>query len=238
MELTKPNPDWSEKNNIKSWAAEDRPREKMIYQGVRALTNAELLAILLGSGTKKISALNLAQQILNSCEYDLNQLGRLGINDLKGFKGVGSAKAVTISAAIELGRRRKSADIRLKPQIKSSAEAYDILKAGIEDLGVEEFWVLYLNRNNRVLFDKKISSGGVSGTTVDPRVLFKPAINSLCSAVILCHNHPSGNLRPSEADKALTKKLVEAGKLLDINVLDHLIITQNGYFSFIDEGLL
>lgn len=224
--------------NIKSWAAEDRPREKLMYNGVRSLTNAELMAILLGSGSKNQSALDLAKVILSSCNNDLDELGRYTIEDLTQFIGVGPAKAVTISAAVELGRRRKSTKSAEKDKITSSAEAFQLMRPLIADLKVEEFWALYLNRNNRVIKPKLISRGGVSGTVVDPKMVFQPAVQMLCSSIILSHNHPSGNLSPSNEDSLLTEKLARAGKHLDIAVLDHLIVSHTGYYSFADEGLL
>lgn len=224
--------------NIKSWAAEDRPREKLIYNGVRSLTNAELMAILLGSGSRNQSALDLAKAILSSCDNDLDELGRYTLDNLTQFVGVGPAKAVTISAAVELGRRRKSTKSAEKDKITSSAEAFQLMRPLIADLKVEEFWALYLNRNNRVIKPKLISRGGVSGTVVDPKMVFQPAVQMLCSSIILSHNHPSGNLSPSNEDRLLTEKLARAGKHLDIAVLDHLIVSHTGYFSFADEGLL
>nr|MBS0038212.1 DNA repair protein RadC [Saprospiraceae bacterium] len=224
--------------NIKSWAAEDRPREKLMYNGVRSLTNAELMAILLGSGSRNQSALDLAKAILSSCNNDLDELGRYTLDDLTQFIGVGPAKAVTISAAVELGRRRKSTKSAEKDKITSSAEAFQLMRPLIADLKVEEFWALYLNRNNRVIKPKLISRGGVSGTVVDPKMVFQPAVQMLCSSIILSHNHPSGNLSPSNEDRLLTEKLARAGKHLDIAILDHLIVSHTGYFSFADEGLI
>lgn len=225
-------------STIKSWAVEDRPREKLLYQGVRALTNAELMAILLGSGSRNQSALALAKTILSSCDNNLNELGRYNIEDLKKFKGVGPAKAVTIAAAVELGRRRKETESKVKPIISSSREAWKLISPHIADLDVEEFWAIYLNRSSRVLKIQMISRGGVSGTVVDPRLVFQPAIHLKSSGVILAHNHPSGNMSPSHADRSLTQKLKQAGRVLDVTVLDHLIITPAGYYSFMDEGML
>lgn len=225
-------------STIKSWAVEDRPREKLLYQGVRALTNAELMAILLGSGSKNQSALALAKVILFSCENDLNELGKFNIEDLRKFKGVGPAKAVTIAAAVELGRRRKETSPKSKPKISSSRDAWKVMNPIISELEVEEFWVIYLNRSNRVIKTQMISRGGISGTVVDPRIVLQPAIHLNCSGLILAHNHPSGNLSPSHADRNLTEKLAQASKLLDISVLDHIIVGQTGYYSFMDEGLL
>jgi len=238
METISFNENTNNGSTIKSWAVEDRPREKLLYQGVRALTNAELMAILLGSGSKNQSALALARIILSSCENDLNELGRYKIEDLKKFKGIGPAKAVTIAAAVELGRRRKETTIKTKPKITSSSEAWKLISPLIADLEVEEFWAIYLNRSNKILKTQMISRGGISGTVVDPRIVFQPAIQLNCSAVILAHNHPSGNLNPSHADRSLTSKLVQAGKVLNISVLDHIIVSYSGYYSFMDEGIL
>jgi len=226
--------------SIKAWAEEDQPREKLLLKGKQNLTDAELLAILLGSGSKQESAVSLAQRILQSVNNDLNELGKCTIPSLiKGFNGIGEAKAITIAAAMELGRRRQMTTIKEKPKVVSSQDAYHIIAPILMDLPHEEFWILLLNRGNKVLAKEQISIGGTTGTVVDAKVLFRkvlgyPAITS----IILSHNHPSGNLFPSTADKELTKKLKTAGKTLDISVLDHLIIAETGYFSFADEGLL
>ena len=225
-------------NNIKSWAAEDRPREKLLCRGVRSLTNAELMAILLGSGSRNQSAVDLAKTILASCDQNLDELGRYSTDELTRFMGVGPAKAVAIAAAIELGRRRKSTSANERVQIKSSNDAYQLMHSLIADLRVEEFWAVYLNRNNRVTKTKLISSGGVSGTVVDTKLIFQAALNCLCSSIILCHNHPSGNLSPSDADRRLTEKIVTGAQLLDVTVLDHIIVSHTGYFSFSDQGLI
>lgn len=223
---------------IKFWAEEDRPREKMLQKGVRSLTNAELMAILLGSGSRNKSAVDLAKEILQDCNNDLNELGRYTPGDLTRFNGIGNAKAVTIASAMELGRRRKLKNLNEKPQIKSSHDAYELLRPQLGDLANEEFWVIYMNRNNRVIKQCMVSSGGVSGTAVDSKLVFSPAVKSLCSSIILAHNHPSGNLNPSNSDIHLTKKLKQAGDLFDIRVLDHIIIAQTGYYSFLDSGLI
>lgn len=224
--------------SIKKWAQDDRPREKLLAKGKEALSNAELLAILLGSGSRSESAVQLAQRILASIDNDLILLGQKGVKDLIQFKGVGEAKAITIIAAIELARRRQLTDTKTKPQIASSDDAYKLLAPILQEKSIEEFWILLLNRNNRVTDQCMISSGGVSGTIVDAKVVFKHALDSLSSGIILAHNHPSGNLQPSNADIKLTEKLVLAGKSLDISVLDHLIVSSKGYFSFRDEGLI
>ena len=207
----------------------------MMERGARNLTNAELMAILLGSGTRSISALDLAKEILSDCRHNLNELGKLSLSDLTGYKGIGVAKAVTISAAVELGRRRKETDVVSNPKISCSQDAASILMPLLADLDVEEFWVLCLNRANRLVRKEKISSGGISGVLVDPRLVVLPAIKSKSSGIILAHNHPSGNLRPSAEDLAVTKKISDACKFLDLGLLDHLIISQGGYYSFADE---
>jgi DNA repair protein RadC len=223
---------------IKSWAEEDRPREKFIKLGKQNLTDTELLAIIIRSGSGKKSAVALSKEILSSVDYNLNELARLDIRSMTSFSGVGLIKAITLSAALELGNRRKLSEIKKKIQIKSSSDAYDILFPTLSDLNHEEFWVLLLNRNNRIIKKVKISSGGVSGTVVDHKMIFKSAIEVLASSIILCHNHPSGNLKPSNADIEITQTLKKAGEFLDIKVLDHLIISEEGYFSFADESYL
>ncbi|MFK7806937.1 MAG: DNA repair protein RadC [Saprospiraceae bacterium] len=223
-------------SGIKSWAEEDRPREKLLLKGRDALSNAELLAILIGSGSREETALGLGQRILQSVENDLQQLGRRNIKDLMEFKGIGEAKAINIAAAMELGRRRQLTAIKERPTIRSSKDAYNVIAHTIVDLPHEEFWVLLLNRANQVIAKEQISKGGVAGTVVDGKIIFKVAIQELASSIILCHNHPSGNLKPSQADIDITKKLRKAGTALDISVLDHLIVSDKGYYSFADEG--
>lgn len=229
-----------EKNQIpiKAWAEEDRPREKMSLKGRQSLTDAELLAILLGSGTRDETAVALAQRILADMNNDLLELSRLSLSDLKRFRGVGEAKAITIMAALELGRRRQLSPLREKPQVQSSRDAFDAIGSQLADLLHEEFWILCMNRANRILSRDKISSGGVAGTVVDAKLVFRRAIDQNASAIILVHNHPSGSRSPSQADLELTRKLVQVGKALDLLVLDHLIITNGGYYSFADEGVL
>jgi DNA repair protein RadC len=224
--------------NIKSWAEEDRPREKLLLKGKAALSDAELLGIQIGSGIQNMTAVDLAKLILQSVQNDLNALARLTVKDLSKFKGIGEAKAITIVSALELGRRRKSADAPERAKITSSRDAYDVLKPHLMDLPHEEFWIILLNRANQVMKCERISSGGVSGTVADPKMIFKVALENLSSAIILSHNHPSGNLTPSQADKDLTKKLKQAGSYLEVPVLDHVIFTDNGYLSFADEGIL
>ena len=228
------------KNNfsIKSWAEEDRPREKMQLKGKHSLSDAELLAILMGSGNREESAVELGKKILHSVDGDLNQLGKKSIKELMVFKGVGEAKAISIIAALELGRRRQLTDIKTRPQIKSSRTAYDLLAPLLVDLPHEEFWILLLNRGNKVLAREQVSIGGVTGTVVDAKIIFKKALEGNATSLILCHNHPSGTLRPSQADIDITKKLKSAGETLEIKVLDHLIISELGYYSFADEGMM
>ena len=224
--------------SIKSWSPEDRPREKLILKGKSALSDAELIAILLGSGTQAMSAVELAKKILQPADNNLHELARFTVRDLTRIKGIGQAKALTIVAALELGRRRKDLDAKEKERITGSRDAYNLLKSDLMDITHEEFWILLLNRANRVMRKLQVSQGGVSGTVADPKIIFKHALDELASAIILAHNHPSGNLNASQADLDLTKKLKEAGKLLDIQVLDHLIVAGQKYFSFADEGLM
>lgn len=224
-------------NNILSWAEEDRPREKLMLKGRAALSDAELIAILIGSGTREYSAVDLSKVILNSVGNNLNELAKLSINDLMKFKGIGDAKAISIAAALELGRRRKESDVQKRAKVTSSSDAYLAIRPYLLDLSHEQFWILLLNRANEIIRPVQVSVGGVAGTVADPKIIFKSAIEYLASAIILVHNHPSGNLTPSQADKDLTRKVKEAGRLLDIPVLDHLIFGDNGYYSFADEGI-
>ncbi len=226
------------KLSIKEWAVEDRPREKMLAKGTRSLSEAELIAILIGSGNLDESAVELSRRMLASVNNNLNELGKKSINDLRKFKGIGEVKAITIMSALELGRRRKESEPDEKLKINSSSDGARIFKPLLSDLPHEEFWVLLLNRNNLVIDKIMISSGGLSGTVIDVRIILKMALEKLACSIILCHNHPSGNLIPSQADKDITKKIKEAGKHMDIPVLDHLIIGNDAYFSFADEGLI
>ncbi|PKK38200.1 hypothetical protein BWI96_02595 [Siphonobacter sp. SORGH_AS_0500] len=223
---------------IKTWAEEDRPREKLMLKGKAALSDAELLGILINSGIQQYTAVDLAKLILSSVNHDLNQLAKLSIKELSKFKGIGEARAITIVSALELGRRRKETEPQARVSITSSYSAYQAFRPHLMDLLHEEFWVLLLNRANHVIRPVQISTGGVAGTVADPKLIFRHALEHLSSGIILAHNHPSGNLQPSQADKDLTRKLKEAGKLLDIPVLDHLIISDQKYLSFMDEGLL
>ncbi|NOS91633.1 MAG: DNA repair protein RadC [Cyclobacteriaceae bacterium] len=224
--------------NIKDWNPEDRPREKLLLKGTTALSDAELIAILIGSGTANLSAVDVSKKVLLQGNNNINLLAKLSIKDLMKVKGIGEAKAITIVAALELGRRRKDSDIEEKPKITSSKDAFDQLKSELMDLPHEEFWVLLLNRAHRVTKKKRISEGGVAGTVADPKIIFKLALEELASGVVVAHNHPSGNLQPSQSDIDLTKKLKEAGRFLEIQLLDHLIITGHKYFSFADEGIV
>ncbi|WKD84914.1 hypothetical protein KCTC32516_00250 [Polaribacter huanghezhanensis] len=226
------------KLTIKSWAVEDRPREKLILQGKTVLTDAELIAILIGSGTKKESAVELSKRILNSVNNNLNELAALTFEQLKAFKGIGEAKAVSIITALELGKRRHFEPVEQKTIIKSSTDAFQIMQPIIGELHHEEFWVLYLNNSNKVIAKKQLSKGGITATMVDVRLLFKKAVALTTVGIIVCHNHPSGKLTPSKSDELLTQKIKEAGQTLDIKLLDHLIITQKDYFSFADNQKL
>lgn len=223
---------------IKAWAEEDRPREKLMLKGKEYLTDAELIAILLGSGSRSRSAVDLAKQILLNSENNLNKLARKSVRDLMQVKGIGQAKAIAIVSALELGRRRKEIEAERAEIIASSADVYAVMKPHLLDLSMEQFWILLLNRRNTVMRRCQVSSGGVSGTVADPKVIFKMALEHLASSIILVHNHPSGNLKPSQSDISLTKKLKDAGSFLDLPILDHIIFTDNGYFSFADESLL
>lgn len=217
----------------------DKPREKALTQGIRSLSNAELLAIIFGSGLPGKSVISMSQEVLASCNNRLSRLSRMSIHEMKkSFKGVGTAKAISLAAAFELGLRTRDEDAALDPQIKCSTDIYNIMRAKLERLEYEEFWVLYLSRSNRVIYEECMSKGGVSGTVTDIRLILKRAIELLASGIILVHNHPSGNLRPSPDDDRITTKAKEAAKLLDINVLDHLIITPTSYFSYNDNGRL
>lgn len=223
---------------ITDWALEDRPREKLLLKGIPSLTDAELIAIIIGSGSPKETAVELSKRILASSGNNLNELGKLGVKELMKFKGIGQAKAISIVSALELGKRRKISEIIEKKQIGSSKDVYELFVSTLGDLHHEEFWILYLNRSNRIIHQAKISQGGVSGTVIDVRIILKHAIDKLASGIILCHNHPSGNIKPSQNDIEITRKLREAGSVMDISVLDHLIVCDGKYFSFADEGIL
>lgn len=223
---------------IKNWAAEDRPREKLLLKGKNTLSDAELIAILLGTGTASSSAVDLAKKVLQCTANNLDELARLSVKELMKVKGIGEAKAVTIVAALELGRRRKELVTEEKTKITSSKDAYELVQSDLMDLPHEEFWIILTNRAQRVIKKQQISSGGVAGTVADPKLIFKVALEELASGLILVHNHPSGNLTASQTDITLTHRMKESGKLLEIQVLDHLIVAGKRYFSFADEGLL
>jgi DNA repair protein RadC len=222
---------------INQWAEDDRPREKFLLKGKSSLSDSELLAILIGSGSRNESAVQLCQRILASTNNNLNQLGKISVNQLTNFKGIGEAKAISIAAALELGRRRRAEEsIELK-KITSSKMVFEIMQPIIGELPHEEFWILYLNNSNKVIHKAQLSKGGLTGTVVDVRLIFKTAFEHNAISIILTHNHPSGKLQASEADIQITKKIKEASKHLEINVLDHIIITENGFYSFNDEGI-
>ena len=221
---------------LKQLAEEDRPREKLLLKGRQSLTNAELIAILIGSGSASETAVELAQRLLLHYKNNLDQLGRLHVSDLIKFKGIGTAKAVAIIAALELGRRRNLAEAEQKKQVRSSSDIFEVMYPLIADLPNEEFWVLHLNKANRVIDKERISIGGIGGTVVDIKIILKSALLKLSSGLILAHNHPSGNLTPSDADLSITKKLKEGAAMLEILVLDHVIIGDKNYYSFADNG--
>lgn len=221
---------------IKDWALEDRPREKMIKRGIGSLSDAELLAILIKSGTKNENAVAIAQRILLTANSNLNELGKFNLKDFTNTKGIGEAKGITIMAALELGRRRKQAVALNRPKIESSHDIIEIFQPLLADLPHEEFWVLFLNRANKVIDQTKVTQGGITGTIFDIKLIMKSAIERLASSIIICHNHPSGNPKPSEQDIRITQKLKEAAQLFDINLLDHIIITDSECYSFADNG--
>jgi len=227
-----------EKLTIKSWAIDDRPREKLVAKGKSALSDAELIAILIGSGNRQESAVALSKRMLQSVNGNINELAKLSVERLTTFKGIGEAKAISIITALELGKRRQLETAMEKPKITSSVAVFNLLQPIIGDLEHEEFWVLFLNNSNKVVAKNQISKGGLTATVVDVRLLFKRALELAAVAIIVCHNHPSGKLQPSDADQQLTQKINEAGTTLDIKLLDHLIITEKAYFSFADENLL
>lgn len=233
------NPDYNQPNlPIKSWAEDDRPREKMLLKGKQALSKAELIAILLGSGSRNESAVELAKRILNSVNGSIAALSKLSLKELMKFKGVGEAKAISIVAALALAKCISRDEVLERKNIRSSRDAYEIFQSLINNPNYEEFWILLLDRSNKVLHPLCVSEGGISGTVVDPKKIFKIAIDNNAPSLIVCHNHPSGNLQPSDSDIKLTKKLKEGGQLLDISVLDHLILGDEKYLSFADENLM
>ena len=224
--------------SIKNWSQDDQPREKLLYKDKEALSDAELVAILIGSGNKEESAVALCKRILSSVDNNLSELGKLSIMQLIEFKGIGEAKAVAIAAALELGRRRRTEEALEKNKITSSKSVFELMQPKIGELQHEEFWIVYLNNSNKVIQKNQLSKGGITGTLVDVRLVLKTALEVGATGLILTHNHPSGSLIPSEADKHITNKLKIASGSLDIKVLDHLIITEKAYFSFADEALL
>lgn len=225
-------------SGILSWAEADRPREKLLRHGRTTLSDAELIAILIGSGTPQQSAVDLSKEILKSVNHNLHELAKLSIKDLQKFRGIGEAKAISIVSALELGRRRKAGEPAQQDKITCSDDAYRVMQPYLLDQPLEQFWIILLNRANAVIRPHCISQGGMAGTVADPKVIFKVALEKPASSIILVHNHPSGNLTPSEADIRLTQKLREAGQVLDLPVLDHLIFTDHGFYSFADEGVL
>lgn len=224
--------------SIKFLAEDDRPREKFLLKGRNSLSDSELLAIIMGSGSRDETALELARKILTSVNNNWHQLSLLTIKDLTKFKGVGEVKAISIATALEIGKRRASQEIPEKPQISSSNDAYQILKLHLSDLRTEEFWAIFLNQSNKVIHLAQLTQGGINQSIVDIRIVFKTALDHFATGIIISHNHPSGNLKPSPEDIDITKKIKEAGNMMNIQLLDHLIITQNSYLSFADESLL
>jgi len=224
--------------SIKNWSDDDKPREKLVQKGKSVLSSAELIAILIGSGSRNESAVELSKRILASVNNNLNDLGKLSVKQLTQFKGIGEAKAITIIAALEIGRRRRGEDVEEVNVITSSESAFEVLLPNLGELQHEEFWIVYLNNSNKILHKAQLSKGGITGTLVDVRLAMKQALEYGAVGLILAHNHPSGTLKPSAADKEITQKLKTAAQILDIKVLDHLIITQKDYFSFADKGIL
>ncbi|TNE82210.1 MAG: DNA repair protein RadC [Bacteroidetes bacterium] len=222
---------------IKLWAEDDRPREKLILKGKQALSDAELLAILIGSGTRTKSAVDIARELLDSCKQDISALARLSVKELCKVPGIGPARAVNIVAGLELAARKKRSEAEPE-KIAGSQDVFQLMESKLSDISHEEFWVLYLNRANKVIEEKQISSGGISGTVADPRIILRYGLELKASSLILCHNHPSGNLKASEADLRLTRKIKEGALLMDMQVLDHLILVADSYLSFADEGIL
>ncbi|MDC6385975.1 JAB domain-containing protein [Flagellimonas taeanensis] len=224
--------------SIKNWADDDKPREKLVQKGCFVLSDAELIAILIGSGSRDESAVELSKRILASVDHNLNELGKLSVNQLMRFKGIGEAKAVSIAAALEMGRRRRMEDTKKITTITSSKDAFELLYPLIGELPHEEFWILYLNNSNKVIHKSQLSKGGITGTLVDVRLVMKQALELGAVGIILAHNHPSGTLKPSLADKQITEKLKKASEALDIKILDHLIVAHHQYLSFADKGIL
>jgi DNA repair protein RadC len=228
----------AQKYSIKDWASDDRPREKLLSKNPQALSDAELLAILINNGTREHSALDLAKEILKQCSQNLLELSKLSIKDFMKVKGIGIAKAITLTAAMELARRRQASESLEKRMVKGSHDIAGYLRAMLQDRKMEQFAVVFLNRANKINHFEIISQGGMTGTVADPRIILKKALEEDAVNIILCHNHPSGNLRPSRSDEELTAKIKEAASYLDIKVIDHIIVSDEGYFSFADEGML
>jgi DNA repair protein RadC len=222
---------------ITNWSEDDKPREKLMLKGKSVLSDAELVAILIGSGSRNESAVDLSKRILANVDHNLNALGKVSLSQLMQFKGIGEAKAISIIAALELGRRRRAEDVVELKKITSSKIIFEIMQPIIGELPHEEFWIIYLNNSNKVISKSQLSKGGITGTLVDVRLVFKTALELGATGLILCHNHPSGALIPSDADKQITRKLKIAGDSLEIKVLDHLIVTESSYYSFVDEGI-
>jgi DNA repair protein RadC len=225
-------------SGIRNWAVEDRPREKLLLKGIHSLSDSEILALLIGSGTRSATAVDLARQVLVMAENSLEKLGRCTVPDLKKLKGIGEVRAITIVAALELGRRRNAAEVPDDLKIGGSHDVFTLMGPLLSDLPHEEFWILLLNRANKVIEKRRISQGGITGTVTDVRMILKTALDSLATSLILCHNHPSGNLQPSEADLSITRRIRESASLMDITVLDHLIIAGRAYYSLADENQL
>lgn len=223
---------------IREWALEDRPREKLIAKGINSLSSAELLAIVIGSGTRSDTAVELSKKLLNLVGNNLHELGKLDLINLRKIPGIGPAKAMAILACFELGKRRTTSTRSPEIKISGSRDVFDLFHPFLGDLPHEEFWILLLNRANRVIDKIRISQGGISGTIIDTRIILKNAVDRLASTIILCHNHPSGNLKPSDADIRITGKMKESAQIMDINLIDHIIVADNSYFSFADEGMI
>jgi DNA repair protein RadC len=224
--------------SIKYWAEDDQPREKLMLKGKATLSDAELIAILIGSGSRNESAVQLSKRILASVDNNLNALGKQSIQQLMGFKGIGEAKAISIAAAMELGRRRRDEETVDLKRITASKTVFEIMQPLIGELQHEEFWIIFLSNSNKVIYKAQLSKGGMTGTVVDVRIVFKTALEHNAVGIILVHNHPSGTLIASEQDKQVTRQLKMAGHALDIKVLDHVIVTEKSYMSFADDGIL
>lgn len=228
---------YEENNSIKFWAEEERPREKLVLKGKGVLTNAELIAILIGSGTRTLSAVELSKQLLKLASNNLVELTKMSVTDLQQVKGIGEAKAISIVAALELGKRRRSEEALERRKVSNSKDVFEYMQITLSDTPYESFWILLLNRANRVLRPVKVSEGGMTGTVADPKRIFKTAIDAKAASIILCHNHPSGSVKPSESDYKLTKKLKDSGEILQLPILDHVIMGDNNFFSFADAGV-